>query len=126
MHLWTDGAGWIIRNGDAAPRPLQAGDALSLGTQTLQVVELPSQTEGPRETALAGRLDAPLRIEGYFDTVQIHREGRDVLVLSGAAARLLCELPDLALLRKRPDGPIGLVRAISWLREVLLPRRPGL
>ncbi len=92
VTLWTDGAGWTVGVVGQRPRPLRVGERLRAGAEAWLVVEVPSSESGVARTLQGARLDAPLRLEGWFDTVHVHREGAPTFVLAGAAARLLCEL----------------------------------
>ncbi|MEQ1502567.1 MAG: FHA domain-containing protein [Myxococcota bacterium] len=92
VHLWTDGEGWVHQLRGGVPAPLEAGARLVLDAATIEVIEVPGLAGDAVGTGLAGRIDPPLRIEGYFDAVQLHAAGRPTAVLGGAAARLLCEL----------------------------------
>lgn len=96
VRLWTDGTGWSVQSLETRPRPLEAGDVFAVGPRRYQVVEMatiaPTATAA---TAAEGRLDPPLRIDGYFDTVHIHPTGAPSFVLSGAPARLICELAEI-------------------------------
>ena len=90
--LWTDGAGWVGQVQGGPARPLEPGQELVIANEVFQVVEVgPRQATTP-DTDLDGRIAEPLRIEGYFDTVHLHRPGQAALVLSGAPARLIYEL----------------------------------
>ncbi|MBX2804298.1 MAG: hypothetical protein KTR31_41940 [Myxococcales bacterium] len=92
-QLWTDGEGWVCRVGEAAPQQLQPGSVVDLcALGRFEVVAVPAQQAQVPQTASGGRLDQPLRIEGYYDTVHLHRPGLPPLVLSGTSARLIHEL----------------------------------
>ncbi|MCB9679105.1 MAG: hypothetical protein H6737_28645 [Alphaproteobacteria bacterium] len=92
VHLWTDGGGWMFRDGDGMPRPLESGEELRPGWV---VVEVAASAGMVPETALAGRLDAPLHLECFFDAVHVHRAGREVLTVSGVTARLVAHLAEV-------------------------------
>ncbi len=89
LHLWTDGGGWVVRQGEEVPRPLAAGDRL---LDVYEVIEVEAGGGDARPTALGGRLNQPLELRGYYDACHVHRKGFSPLVFSGAAGRLLCEL----------------------------------
>lgn len=59
---------------------------------TVRAVALSLSSAGQRPTVVAGRVDAPLRIETHYDTVHIHRDGAPSVTLTGHAARMLTEL----------------------------------
>jgi hypothetical protein len=63
-----------------------------LGPDRLRCVLLELGAAGPAATHQAGGVDAPLRLIAHYDTVEIHREGRPALTLSGVLARLVSEL----------------------------------
>jgi hypothetical protein len=92
VHLWTDGEAWVCQLPGEPPRALVAGDELVVAGTTLQVLEVPGPAASSTGTVSGGRLDLPLRIDGYFDAVQIHRPGQPVVAFGGAAGRVLCEL----------------------------------
>ncbi len=96
VQLWPDGMGWSVQVGDDRARALRAGDRFVVGPAVVHVVELPTHAATPTApTAAEGRLDPPLRIDGYFDAVHIHPAGGPSLVLSGTPARLICELAEI-------------------------------
>ncbi|MCB9687509.1 MAG: hypothetical protein H6738_04380 [Alphaproteobacteria bacterium] len=91
--LWPDGDHWMVQlAGQPRPRHLEVGTELEVGRQRYRVVEVPIGDTQTPSTLSGARLDAPLRLEGFYDTIHVHREGTASLVLSGAAGRLLCEL----------------------------------
>lgn len=92
LILWTDGAGWMARIGSGAPRPLEPGDTLEVEGAVYEAVEVSALGGDAPATALAGRLDQPLQLRGFYDACHVHRQGLPPLVLGGAAGRLLCEL----------------------------------
>lgn len=110
--VWSSGDGWLVRVGDGPPRRLQPGDVVDVGGVpfTARAVDLASAAAQP--TMVAGGVAAPLRIEANFDSVHIHRDGAESLVLSGISARILSELVAL-------DGPVGweVVGSLIWPEE---------
>jgi hypothetical protein len=95
LQLWTDGAGWVARLGEGVPREVQAGQRYDVGPFELEVVEVPVDGGQTAATALDGQLDPPVRVEGYYDTVHLHVDGRSTHVIAGTAARLICELGEI-------------------------------
>ncbi len=93
LTLWTDGGGWMAQADGEAPRPVREGDRYLDGAWTVVCVDVARGATAA--TAAEGRLDPPLRIEGYYDTVHIHRPGAPAFVLAGTPARLLCELAEM-------------------------------
>ena len=90
--FWTDGQGWVGRRGDDPPASLEVGQRLAVGDGFVDVVEIELRKAHTAATDLDGILARPVRIEGYFDTVHLHRQGQPALVLTGAPARLIYEL----------------------------------
>lgn len=94
--LWSTGPSWRLRIGDRAPRSLEPGARFEVGGETLQAVAISLESASQAPTRAVGGVEAPLRIEANFDTVQIHREGAAPLVLGGVHARIVSELVALA------------------------------
>jgi hypothetical protein len=129
-HLWSTGLGWTFQRAGTVAEPLVAGTDVDLGELVVGVVEVESAQAGLPETRLRGRLHPPLRIVARYDTVQFHREGVPVAIVSGAAARLISELaamgglagwevvagelwpgePDRVLLRQKWDRTLQTLR----------------
>lgn len=109
--LWTDGESWRVRDA-AGERALVPGAPLDVRGQTFQVRSVGLDEHGAAATQQQGRLASPLRIEVRLDTVHIHRDGRLVVRLVGAPARLVTEV---ALM----DGPApwDVVAAEVWPAE---------
>lgn len=94
--LWPNARGWLAQAAGDSPAPVAVGDVLQAGPDRYEVVELPIASGDTPATIPGARLDSPLRLEGYFDTLHVHRDGASTVVLSGAAGRLLCELGAIA------------------------------
>ncbi len=92
-HLWSTPEGWFFQEGSAAPRSVQAGDALMEGAR---LVALPLERGGVAPTSQVGGLFAPMRIIARYETVHFHREGQLPVQISGLPARLLSELVGFA------------------------------
>lgn len=90
--FWTDGEGWVARVEGHPPQRLQAGTRLECGGREFEIVEIAVRLAHTAQTDLDGSLASPVRIEGFFDTVHVHRTGQPALVLTGAPARLIYEL----------------------------------
>lgn len=93
--VWCTGSAWRVRVGERVA-PLAPGDCFEVGGETIGAVEIPLEAAGGAATRAVGGVEAPLRIEANFDTVQIHREGAAALVLGGTHARIVSELVALA------------------------------
>lgn len=93
--VWCTGSAWRVRVGERVA-PLAPGDRFEVGGETIGAVEIPLEAAGGAATRAVGGVEAPLRIEANFDTVQIHREGAAALVLGGTHARIVSELVALA------------------------------
>lgn len=91
-HLWSTGLGWTVQRAGQGPEPLEAGRSLALPGLRIDVLRVEGTDAGLPETTLRGRLHPPVRIVTRYDSVQLHREGLPVALLSGAAARLVSEL----------------------------------
>ena len=90
--FWTDGEGWVVRVAGSSPLLLEAGTEFTVNGCTFAVVEVTLRVAHTPDTDLDANLANPVRIEGFFDTVHMHRAGHPPLVLSGAPARLIYEL----------------------------------
>lgn len=116
--LWPDGDHWMVQLADQSrPRRLKVGDELQVGRRGYRVVELPIGDTQTPSTLSGARLDAPLSLEGFYDTIHVHREGSASLVLSGASGRLLCELGAIG----QPVHWADVARAV-WSDETDLDR----
>jgi hypothetical protein len=93
-RLWTDGEGWRLQVADTEPRALEAGHRFTIGPRTFQAVGVPIDRAGQRNTALKGKLHAPLRLVTHYDAMELHREGEPTLTIGGIGARILSELVD--------------------------------
>lgn len=93
--VWCTGSAWRVRVGERVAS-LAPGDRFEVGGETIGAVEVPLEAAGGAATRAVGGVEAPLRIEANFDTVQIHREGAAALVLGGTHARIVSELVALA------------------------------
>lgn len=90
--FWTDGTGWVGRLSEGRPQPLETGQGLEIGKRTFRVTEVGVTEALVPNTELSGSIQEPLRIDGYFDSVHLHRKGRAPLVIAGAGGRLIYEL----------------------------------
>lgn len=108
--FWTDGEGWVGRVGDERPTRLTRGLRLAVEGHRFEVHEVAVGEGQVAQTELEGGLQEPLRIDGFFDSIHVHRRGRAPLVIAGASGRLLYEL-----------GTIGQPVAWSVVAETLWP-----
>lgn len=91
---------------------------VTLASQLGAGVLLVAWRQGPPDSASAvlpwlGSWLLVLALQGYLWYWLLH------------SARLLYALPDLDGVRRRPDGPVGLGRALTWLRGWLRRRGPS-
>ena len=99
VRLWPGPDGWTVEVDGAPPRPLDAGDELSVGSLTLRTVGVALSDAELGATRREGGLRTPLHLVARFDSVHVQRPGRPPLVLSGLQARLISELVAM-------DGPV--------------------
>lgn len=90
-HVWSDGVGWRLGLGEDSV-VLEPGSSHTLGEHRVDVVTIPLTTAGLDATSMRGRLHPPLRVVASYDSVVLHRDGLDAVVLSGIQARIVCEL----------------------------------
>lgn len=132
--LWSTSDGWHLRVADVT-RALAAGERFQVGDRTFRLTHVPLEELAGQATEVDGGLSAPLRVVARFDTVNLHRDGRPALQLTGVSARIVSELaavggplgwealcaqlwrgePDRQKLRHRLD--VGLLRLRRTLRE---------
>lgn len=91
-YIWSLGAEWRIRIGDAPPKALQAGDEWQVEGRSFKAVAVAIDKAGQGVTQVKGAVTTPLRVVARFDTVHIHPRGEPVLVISGLGARMISEL----------------------------------
>ncbi len=90
--FWSRDGHWYFQPKDQPARPVEPGQAITVGTLRLDLVHLELNRAGSTNTAHTGRIAGPLRIVAAWDSVQIHQDDQLALVLSGIPARLLSEL----------------------------------
>ena len=133
--LWTEEDGWRLALRDQDARPLEPGDSFEVGGVDFRAVGVALDHASHSVTRFRDAIHRPLRIEARFETVHLHREETDLVVLTGLAAKIVSELasfgcpvqwemvaqplwPDLSereLLRRRWD--VALARLRRKLRE---------
>lgn len=117
--LWTSDGRVQLRTPDTE-RTLAVGDVFTIRGQPLTVVEMPLHRG--RHTEAGTRPGGHgLRIVVRYDTVHIHRPGREPAVLEGLTARMVGELVAF-------DAPVGwkVLSELLWpepVREALLRKR---
>lgn len=95
LCVWWNGDGWRARTRDGTSHVVDAGARLRFDGLEASFTMVP--VEGGATTPRGGpALEAPLRIVAWFDSIEIHREGRQPLTLGGVGARILSELAVLA------------------------------
>jgi len=90
LKLWPDAGGWRVHATGQPVRALNVGDTLALGEHAVTVQTVPLRSVGG--TVVDATFRAPCTIELYFDTVQIKRQGDEVVCLTGKSARIVSEL----------------------------------
>lgn len=89
--LWHVAGEWRVQPQGKEAMPLEPGIAFTLDGVEFRVSTVPVRLEGGA-TVPDQSLSAPLRIVTRWDTVHLHREGREPFILGGIAARILSEL----------------------------------
>lgn len=92
VHLWEAGQSWRVRAGDGPARPLRPGDVLTVGREQVTIRALPLEQLALARTESGGGAVEPLRLVGHYDTVELHRRGREPLVIGGIGAQIVSEL----------------------------------
>jgi len=90
--FWSDGALWFVRTSSGEDRPVEAGTIVELEGLSLPIVAVALDEAGQVTVAGPGRLERPLRIVARYDTVHLHREGQEAVILDGITARILSDL----------------------------------
>jgi hypothetical protein len=91
LHLWWNGESWRARTrGESFS--VDAETTLRVGTLDVSFVLLDAVQGGVTTPNQGALLEAPLRIVAWYDSVEIHREGRQPVTISGIGARILSEL----------------------------------
>ncbi len=113
LHVWWNGASWRARVlGSEPARAIDDGTELEIAGTRVRFVRV--EIEGSITTPGAGAgLETPLRIVAWYDGVEVHRDGRPPLTLSGVGARILSELVML-------DGPAEwhVIAGEVWPKDV--------
>lgn len=88
--FWDNDGRWRFRLRDGAASDLDAETTFSVGGKAYSALSIALSTAGQEATRADEQ--APIRIVASFDTVQIHRQGAEILVVAGQLARVLSEL----------------------------------
>lgn len=99
-HLWWTGEGYHLALPGEQPRLFAAGDAVTIAGLVVRAVVVQLEAVTQAETRERGGIHTPLRIVARYTSVQVHRKGREALVLSGVSARIVSELVSF-------DAPVG-------------------
>lgn len=92
--LFSDGMEWFVRRrGGQVEGPLTEGSSLHIDGWTSQVVRRQASAVGA--PTLREKPYEPLRIESFYDTVRIFRDGELICQLHGLGARVMSELMEL-------------------------------
>lgn len=90
--IWSVGADWRLRVGQADATPLHIGDTFEVEGTQFEVVTVSLEHAGQARTQALGAIGAPIHLIANYDTVHIHRAGESSFVLTGISARILSEL----------------------------------
>lgn len=90
--LWTDAEGWQLEIRGEPARALEPGDTFVIGGVSFRAVGIDLDRASYSVTRFHDAIHRPMRIEARFETVHLHREGADVIVLTGIGARIVSEL----------------------------------
>lgn len=91
-HLWTVGEAWRLRQAQGRVRTVGDGDGFTVGGCELRLCAVAITEAGHASTLLEGAVDAPLSIVAHYESVELHRKQRPVLVVGGVGARIFGEL----------------------------------
>ncbi|MGE0546154.1 MAG: hypothetical protein AB7O24_22885 [Kofleriaceae bacterium] len=92
VHLWATGDRWRMRRHGEQTHELSPGASFELAGERFELTAVPIADAGAVSTHATGATAAPIRIVAFYDTVQIHRRGREVFTLGGTGARIVSEL----------------------------------
>ncbi|MCK6550472.1 FHA domain-containing protein [Myxococcota bacterium] len=91
-HLWSAGVDeWRLRIGEGATQTLTIGDTFIVGACLFEMCAVDLDAASHEPTVATG-LDVPLRLVAHYDSVEIHRPNRPVVLIGGLGARLVSEL----------------------------------
>lgn len=90
--LWSTGARWRLRIGDADARDLGPGEEFRVGGRGFRLATLQVERAGVDATESHGRVGGALELVAGWDVVQIKRAGQPPVVIGGVAARILSTL----------------------------------
>ncbi len=94
--LWPGDEGAWVRPPDAPDRLLRAGERVRIGDLDVGLTLAASAVLDHGATLDGGRSDIALRLVLHYDTVHVHASDGSSVVIDGLAARLVCELAQLA------------------------------
>lgn len=92
LHVWWNGASWRAQPRGGRAVEVSDGSALALGAVTARFALVSRESSATTTAGGPGGPARALRVIAWFDTVEIHREGRPITTLSGMGARMLSEL----------------------------------
>ncbi len=128
LVLYSDGKTWFARKPSGAKFEVVAGRQLMVGDVAIPVVQGGEEDFPPSRIKAA--VASPLRIVVRYETVHIHRDLRETVVIDGLGARIISELgiagvpvgwkvvatdlwkneSDVALLRRKWDAVVVRIR----------------
>lgn len=92
VHVWSTGRGdWVMRRG-VDTQAVEPGTRLEVGKECFHFMTTPLADHSVPATQRDGRLEQPLSLVVYYDSVELHRPDQPPVVLPGVAARILSEL----------------------------------
>jgi hypothetical protein len=90
-HVWSNGEGWTLR-AEGLSAEIEEGRSWVVAGTPLAALRIATARGAVAATQMSGRIHPPVRIVAQFDTVQLHREKYDPVVIGGTAARILSVL----------------------------------
>lgn len=90
--IWSTGLDWRLRLGTEPDRPLRPDEPFEIQGQHFRARLRPLAESGHENTRQEGGVHNPMRLVARYDSVQIHRPGQPVHVVSGTPGRILSEL----------------------------------
>lgn len=95
LCVWWNGGEWRARTREGVTSVVESGSTLRAGALEARFVMV--DAEGGLTTPRgAVAHEPPLRIVAWYDSVEVHREGRPPITIGGVGARILSELAVLA------------------------------
>jgi hypothetical protein len=97
LQVWSTSEGWSLRLAGQPAQRLRPGRSWRLGTLEILAVELSLDQVSALSTQDRSQGYAPMRLVLRTTSVHVHREGRNVAIVTGLSASVLCELAEMAV-----------------------------